>query len=61
MKTMIRPAIYGSMAAIGLMLLVCIGRNVPVFTWRQIALIAGVAMIAVSMHWFIKSVYRGDE
>ena len=56
MKTMIKPAIYGSMAAIGLMLLVCIGGNVPAFTWRQIALIAGVVQITVSMHWFIKSV-----
>lgn len=56
MKTMIKPAIYGSMAAIGLMLIVCIGRNVPTFTWKQIALIAGVAMMIVSINWFMKVV-----
>lgn len=60
MKTMIKPAIYGSMAAIGLMLIVCIGRNVPTFTWKQIALIAGIAMMIVSINWFLKVVGKEE-
>lgn len=54
MKELIKPSICGSMAAIGLMLILCIGRNIPTFTWPQVALIVGVAMLAISMTWIIR-------
>ena len=56
MKTMIKPALFGSMAAIGLMLIICIGRTCQTFTWKQLAMIAGVALISVSMNWLIKNI-----
>ena len=61
MKTMIKPCIFGSAAAIGLMLILCVGRNCPTFSWSQIALVIGCGLMLVSGHWLIKRAFDISE
>ena len=61
MKQLIRPAIYGIMAALGIVLIAAGMEVRPTFTWSQVALIVGFELMLVSGHWLIKTAFDMSE
>lgn len=58
MKRLIKPAVYGILAALGIVLIAVGMETKPVFTWSQIALIVGALLVMMTVGWLLKYVIR---
>ena len=56
MKGMVRPALYGIMAALGIVLIMIGMETKPTFTWPQVALVVGGVFVSLAMTWILKRV-----
>lgn len=56
MKNLIKPAVYGILAALGIVLIAIGMEAKPVFTWSQIALIVGGFLVLITVGWVLKYV-----
>ena len=61
MKEMVRPALYGIMAALGIVLIMIGMETKPTFTWPQVALVVGGVFVSLAMTWILKRVIGTAE
>ena len=60
MKKLIKPAVYGIMAALGLVLIAVGMETKPTFTWPQVALVVGGLLVFMAMSWILKAIIPED-
>ena len=60
MKKLIKPAVYGIMAALGIVLIAVGMKTKPTFTWPQVALVVGGLLVFMAMSWILKTIIPED-